>query len=124
MTIETFLSDWESKSTQSDSNSYIRNHENLEVSIYQSARDDSTIRLSSIRSTKPKNKEASKFLKWITKQADKHQVKITSCITPFGWKRETDLDKDKLKAWFTKNGFVIREKYPEDWGYEMIRNPK
>lgn len=124
MTIETFLSDWEDKSTQSELKKYLRNYGNLEVSIYQSARDDSTIRLSSIRSNKPKNKEASKFLKWIVKLSDKHQVKITACVNQFGWKRDTDLDKEKLKVWFTKNGFVIREKYPEDWGYEMIRKPK
>ena len=124
MTVEAFLSEWNSISEEHRSKKYLRNYGNLEISIYQSARDDSTIRLSSIRSTKPKNKEASKFLKWTTKQADKHQVKITANIERFGWRRETDLDKEKLKVWFTKNGFAIREKYPEDWGYEMIREPK
>ncbi len=123
MTIEAFLTEWESKSTAHDTKKSIRIHGTLEVSIYQSARDGNTIRLSSIRSTKPRKGNATKFLKWLNAQADKHQFRITSCLEPFGWNRDSSLDKEKLKTWAEKYGFSIREKYPEDWGYEMIREP-
>lgn len=123
MTIETFLSHWESKSTSHELSKHIRIHGNLEVSIYRSGRDSNTIRLSSIRSTKPRKGEATRFLKWLNNQADKHQFNITAVIKPFGWNIDDIPDKKKLKSWVEKHGFVIREEYSDDWGYEMIREP-
>ncbi len=124
MTIETFLTHWESKSTAHETRKHIRTHGKLEVAMYQSGRDNNTVRLSSIRSTKPRKGEATKFLKWLNNQADKHQFKVTSVIQTFGWNRDSGPDKEKIKVWAEKYGYKVREDYPEEWGFEMIREPR
>lgn len=121
MTIDVFLSHWESKSTAHIIDKHIRIHGNLEVSLYKSGRGNNIIRLSSIRSTKQRKGDASKFLKWLNNQADKHGFDITTGVEPFSWNNDDSMNKDKLKAWFEKYGYSIREKYPEDWAYEMVR---
>lgn len=122
---DAFLKDWESNSSVSEKNDKIRTNGNLEIKLSKSGREN-TIRLNYLKSTKPKNGEATKFMKWLTKQADKHQVTLTLCAQPVGysWNKDELPNKDKLKQWTERLGFKVKFQYPDSEGYEMVREPR
>jgi hypothetical protein len=73
----------------------------LEVSVF-----NQNIRLSNIRSLKPRQGYATQALQWLTSLADKHRVMITGTANPTDTK-QPGLSKKELKAWYARHGFSV-----------------
>lgn len=119
--IESFMNTWEVNSKPLP-NKLLRQFNNLEIGMSISGRTN-TVRLNHLKSLKKNEGYATKFIKWLVKEADKNNFHVTVCAQPFGpyYLDGDNLDKELLKTWFEKYGFEVKFLYPDNAGYEMER---
>lgn len=91
------------------------------------AERDGKLRLKGIESINPGTGAGSRALKVITDIADKHGVTMELTASPYG-DENTRLNKDQLKEWYGRHGFVPEKGYEpgtpnEHLGY-MVRPPQ
>lgn len=125
MSIDTFLEEWNDSTVAITSELAWdrRLHQDvLEVHLTKSGRDN-TVRLNALKSNEQKKGHSSKFLKWLTKEADEGKFILSVCVQPWGYSFESSPSKENLKDWFERHGFVVKWKYPDEKGYEMERSP-
>ncbi len=125
MNIESFLKDWEANTTELEgplTQSRRLYKDVLEVQLTKSGRDN-TVRINANKSLEKKKGHASKFLKWLVKEADKGKFELSACVQPWGHSFEKTPSADVLKNSFAKLGFSVRFEYPDE-GFEMVRQPK
>lgn len=122
--IEAFFAEWKnnSKPHKSSMMKHIRMFNDVEVALSKSACTN-TVRVNSLRSNDQRKGEATKFMKWLTRRADKQGFFVTLSAEPFGWNKDDAMDKDQLKEWMEKYGFSVKWEWPDEDGYEMIRKP-
>lgn len=123
MSIDTFLEQWSNSTVEIPNSSTRLYNEILEVQLTKSGRD-LTVRLNSLKSRKQKKGHSNKFLKWLTREADKNHFILSVCVQPWGYSFESSPSKEDLKKWFARNGFTVKWEYPNKQGYEMERMPK
>ncbi len=118
MNIDTFLSNWENKSEEIPNTSR-RLYNELEVTLSKSGRYN-TIRLNALKSKDKKNENATKFMRWLIKEANKGKFDITLCAQPWGYSFEELPKKEKLRDWYLGFGFIVKWEMPDNNGYEMV----
>lgn len=118
--IESFLSDWMKMSKAHSYKTYLRDYGKLEVQLSNTGWPN-TVSLGSIRSSKQKTGEATKFLLWLTKQADSSRFNLRVSVEPFGWDKDDRPGKEKLKEFFERYDFKVQHDLPDEAGYVMIR---
>lgn len=119
--IDTFLNEWNSRTTNVEGNKYNRQHGNLIIQLSKSGRTD-VVRLNYLRSSETNKGEASKFIDWLNTQSDKFGFAISVCaqsLTTYGGGRS--LRKEQIVGWLKKHGYKVRYEYPDGTGVEMGR---
>lgn len=120
--IDIFLTNWANMSEEKPS-TLIRLYNDLEVTLTKSGREN-TVRLNSLKSKDQKKGNATKFIKWLTKEARKGDFDITLCAQSWGYSFEDLPKKGKIKEWLLNLGFTVKWEYPEESGYEMEYDPR
>jgi hypothetical protein len=123
--LEKFLEDWRSFTPSTGLNKRAKLFDGvLEIELSKSGRDDNTIRVNSIRSLSSGSRKLGKFMNWLTKKADSGGFQLSLAAQPFGWNREELPSKDKIKFYMERFNFQVKYEYPDEEGYEMVRQPK
>lgn len=122
--IDTFLNEWNSKTTEVENCPRNRHHGNLIVELTKSGREG-VVRLNYLKSTNTCKGEASKFIDWLNTQSDKFGFAVSTCaqpITTYGGGRF--LRKEQIIGWLKKHGYRIRFDWPGGLEIEMARATK
>jgi hypothetical protein len=123
--LEKFLEDWRSFTPSTGLNKRAKLFDGvLEIELSKSGRDDNTIRVNSIHSLSSGSRKLGKFMNWLTKKADSGGFQLSLAAQPFGWNREELPSKDKIKFYMERFNFQVKYEYPDEEGYEMVRQPK
>lgn len=124
MSIDTFLNIWNDNTTEIADQPRLRLYKDvLVIQVSKSGRPN-TVRLNELKSKAPRKGHSSRFLKWLTAEADKGKFTLTACVQPCGYSFESSPSKEDLKNWFIRNGFTVKWEYLEKIGYEMERKPQ
>lgn len=122
MSIDIFLANWVNMSEKQPDTS-TRLYNDLEVTLSKSGRDN-TVHLNALKSRDQKKGKATKFIKWLTKEARKGDFDITLCAQPWGHNFEDTPKKERVRDWLLGLGFTVKWEYPDEEGYEMEYDPR
>lgn len=122
MATDKFLTDWINNTQQSARHPRRREFMGCEVVLQASGRDN-TVRLSALRAGECRQGAGTRFLKWLGRQADRHDFQVTMAAQPWGHSWETLPSREKVLEIARRAGFQIRFQYPDGAGWEMFRDP-
>ena len=79
------------------------------------------MRINYIKSLSRQNGELKTFLQWITEKATKGKFNLSMAVQPCNSHYEEAVPKEKLKEVAERYGFAMKFEYPDQLGYEMVR---
>jgi len=123
MTIDTFLENWVKNTETLEYCSRRLYNDIMEVHLSKSGRTN-TLRINAIKSRECEKGHATKFIKWLIRQANQHNFNLTTCAQPWGHSFESIPSKEVVRDLFLKHGFKIKWQYPDEKGWEMARELK
>lgn len=93
--------------------------------VIHMSRDGNEVHIHDIQSIAPKSGAGTKALKYLTKLADKHHVKLNLFAKAYSGRQEHIHSNERLMSWYEKHGFHHEDQdYDERDGSDMKYYPK